>query len=522
MKSVLSLYKAEEYITISALIAITFFCAVLAVFVNNDPFIIVATVASLSAVLIYVGHLKPIHFFYTICFSASFLPYINLSMFPLASIYVFGFLFAILTLISFLKVGRRIFLPQPAKWMFVFLAIALFSIINAPDKRQVIIYVGQFLIYIAIYIAAVNLLESKKQILQSIKYILYGSIIPIAACLVQFVLSFISLQFIIDTFYKSIWGKLFIGTRGLQRLEGDAIVLINRATNVGSDAGDSLFRVFGTFVGPTGFGSYLMLMTVLAGALFIIQHRTKRIGISATANGLLFGALSIFLILTWTRAAWLAFFIAFAFVLVYKRTQNIKLFTGKNITLILAVIIIPVLLFVVLLLLNIPLATTVLLSITTLGGGSTAARLATMLFAGQYIISHPFLGIGWGNYGHAAGINMSSSTASFASAHNRYLELGVELGLPGLAAYLMIIISFMRQALALIRAPLNSFYHTLGIAFFALWIGYLVKSMFAGSVIHPRTMVILWALAGIQAAAYQHYLNEKKKENTIYRIETAH
>ncbi len=524
MNQFLPAYKAEEYVTVTALIVIIFFCALLAVFLNSDPIIIATAVGLLGGVMIYAEQLAPIHFFYAICFGASFLPYINLSMFPLAGVYIIAFLFITLVLISFLKEKRKIQLPVPAKSMFLFLAIGLFSVIGAPDKRQVIIYVGQFFVYICIYIAAANILEKKGQIIRSLKYVLWGSVIPLVACLVQLLVSFKSLKAVVDLFYQSVWGKLFMGAKGLERLSGEGTVIINRASNVGGELGDVLFRVFGTYVGPTGFGSYLMLMTILAGALLIIQRDKKRVGLSQAVNAFLFIILAIFLILTWTRSAWLAFFVALAFILVYRNEQKVKLLTKKNIALFFIIIAIPLALFIALLVLKIPLATTVLTSIIAVEGigGSVAARLGTMLFSLKYIVEHPLLGIGWGNYGYVSPqLNITSSSATFASAHNRYLELGVELGLPGLIAFVLIIYSFIKQTLSLIKAPLNSFYHTLGIAFLAIWIGYLIKSFFEGSVIHPRTMTLLWALAGIQTAAFQLYFNEKKKEHTVYRLQAA-
>ncbi len=525
MKRLLPAYKAEEYVTVTALIVIIFLCALLAISVNSDPVIIIATVGLLGAVMIYSEQLAPIHFFYAICFGASFLPYINLNMFPLAGVYIIAFLFIALTLIGFLKNNQKIKLPVPAKWMFLFLAIGLFSVIGAPDKRHVIIYVGQFFVYICIYIAAVNILERKAQIVRALKYILFGSIIPLFACLVQLLLSFKSLKAVVDIFYEGIWGKLFMGTKGLDRLSGNILFIINRASNVGSEQGDVLFRVFGTYLGPTGFGSYLLLITILAGALFIIKKNGKRTVLPSVTNAALFSILLLFLILSWTRSAWLAFFIAFAFILVYKNEQKIKVFTYKNVALFFFIIAIPLALFTVLLILKIKIATTVLLSIIALEGvgGSVAARLGTMLLSLKYIVNHPIAGIGWGNYPYAVNdINMTISGATFATAHNRYLELAVELGLPGLIAFLMIIYAFIREALALIKAPLNSFYHTLGIMFLAIWIGYLVKSFFEGSVIHPRTMTLLWSLAGIQTASYHLYSNEKEKEHTVYRLQAAH
>lgn len=49
MNSILSLQKAEEYITIAALTVIIFFCALLALVVGFDPVIILTTIGCWSS-----------------------------------------------------------------------------------------------------------------------------------------------------------------------------------------------------------------------------------------------------------------------------------------------------------------------------------------------------------------------------------------------------------------------------------------------------------------------------------------
>src|SRR5699024_2095850 len=302
--------QAERLLFIASLTVIIFISAFAAIWIN-DIIVSAGTIVLIGFYLIYETDIEPVNLFYAICFGASFLPYVNLKIFPLAGVYIIAVLFIPLTLISFLKNARKIKFPQPAKWMFLFLFLGLLSIARAPDKKQVIVYAVQFFVYICIYIGAANVLKKKEQIIRAIKYVLIGSIFPLLASLAQFIVSLKSLQTVIDIFYQSIWGQLFMGSHGIERVSGDAMILINRGVNVGGQQGDVLFRMFGTYVSPTGFGGYIMLIAVLAGALLIVQRDKKRITFSTHTNFSILAALILCLILTWTRSGWVAFLIAF-------------------------------------------------------------------------------------------------------------------------------------------------------------------------------------------------------------------
>lgn len=524
MKQGLPAYKVNEYLTVGILLALVFLFGIIATFAEDDLLLIASAASAIIFALIFIRDIELVHLLYALCFGVSFLPYINLQMFPLAGTYVVALIFIVFFVFVVVKSGMRIEISPQAKWMAALLGVGLISMAVAPDKRAAAIYGGQFFLYICVYVAVVNTLDTKQKIVRSLRYIIFGSVIAGIFCIVQLFLSMQSIGRVVDVFYKGTIGELFIGSKGLERIGDSAAIILNRGSTLAESSDLTLFRVFGTFEGPTIFGWYLLVMALLTGGLYIVQWSKSSIGLSKPRNAIMFLFLLFFLFLTWTRSAILAFFIAIIFILVYRNKQFLTVFTPKVKRFLVVSFIAVLLLVLILYLFEVDLLKELVVNVNIQRlGGSAIARLLTILFALNYIVQNPLMGIGIGNYKYVQpGVDANAGGASFATAHNTYLELGVELGLPGLFIFLCILYSFIRQAAVLVKAPIQSFYHTLGIVFSAIWIGFIIVSFFGGSLIHPRFMTLLWILAGIQTASYHLYLNDKKKEHTVYRLEVAH
>lgn len=524
MKQWLPAYKVNEYITVGILLTLVFLFGIISTVAEGDFLLIASTAGAIILALIFIKNIELVHLLYALCLGVSFLPYINLQMFPLAGTYVVALIFVVFFGFVVIRSGIRIEISPQAKWMAALLGMGLISMAVAPDKRAAAIYGGQFFLYICVYIAVVNTLDTKQKIVQSLRYVIFGSVIVGIFCVVQLFLSMQSIGSVVDVFFEGTIGELFIGSKGLERIGDSAAVILNRGSTLAESSDLVLFRVFGTFEGPTIFGWYLLVMGLLAGGLYIVQWGKSSIGLSKSRNAIMFLLLLFFLLLTWTRSAILAFFIAIIFILVYRNKQSLTVFTPK-VKRFLAISFIAVLLLLfILYLFEVDILTDLVVNFNIQRlGGSAIARLLTILFALNYIVQNPLIGIGIGNYKYVQpGVGANAEGASFATAHNTYLELGVELGLPGLFIFLCLLYSFIRQAAVLVKAPVESFYHTLGIVFSAIWIGFVIVSFFGGSLIHPRFMTLLWILAGIQTASYYLYLDDKKKEDTVYRLEVAH
>lgn len=524
MSALLAKHRAREYLTVGMLISLVTIFGLWSMYAEEDITIILAIAITTCLGLFYVKTIEPVHILYCLCLGCTFLPYINLKMFPLAGVYVIAFLLIFFALITFVYNRQRPIISPQAKWLGAFLALGVLSMAVAPDKKEAVIYLGQFFVYVCVYLVAINILDTKAKIVRALQYVIAGSVITILLSAVQFLISLISIQKVVDIFFETSIGEFFVGTKGLERIGDSAILLLNRGSNVAEASDLTLFRVFGPFEGPTIFGWYLLVICLLVGGLFAVQHGKKYVGLKKYSGAVLFFALVCCLVLTWTRSALLAFIFAFSFILIYRKKKSIRIFTPAVIRFLqmsTGVILVVIGFF---LLFQIPFPTQIIgaFNVQRLGG-SAIARLLTILFAMSYIYQHPLMGIGIGNYKYVQpGVDADAAGASFATAHNTYLELGVELGLPGLIIFICILCSFIRQAAALVKATTGSFYHTLGITFTGIWIGFALVSLFGGNLVHPRFMTLLWILAGIQTASYYLFLDEKEKENTIYRLEVAH
>jgi putative inorganic carbon (HCO3(-)) transporter len=80
--------------------------------------------------------------------------------------------------------------------------------------------------------------------------------------------------------------------------------------------------------------------------------------------------------------------------------------------------------------------------------GSAQARSRDMLAALSFVVQHPITGAG-------VGLNVEALNkergATWVAVHNSYLEYAVELGLPGLALFVMLLVTALRGAVAVAR-----------------------------------------------------------------------
>jgi O-antigen ligase len=82
--------------------------------------------------------------------------------------------------------------------------------------------------------------------------------------------------------------------------------------------------------------------------------------------------------------------------------------------------------------------------------GSIGERWETMVLATKMILRSPVVGVGLGNYVHVS----VAETRSAVDAHNAYLKLGAELGIPAMIVYIL----FIASAIATARA-VRVFFH---------------------------------------------------------------
>lgn len=210
------------------------------------------------------------------------------------------------------------------------------------------------------------------------------------------------------------------------------------------------YRVVSTFLDP-GFTGIIIVFTLI---LFTLKPLRNRV-----LNLLVWFVSYITLALTYSRASYLAFLVAFAWISWYKKSW--KLFVGIALLFVVTIFVLP----------------------TSPGGeGVKLERTSTILaridnWKNTIFIfgKNPILGVGFNTYRYAQGVNLVSHSG--AGADSSLLFVAATTGIIGLLAYLW----YLRRLYTL-----NPVAYTLQATIVAL----LVHSLFLNSLFYPAVM--LW------------------------------
>lgn len=437
---------------------------------------------------------------YFLAFSIPLQIYLNIGSLPISTAYLLIVIAALLFLVTRSLSGNwKLYFPKELLPIGIFVLVIIFSFINANDLGASLILGVQIAAYVILFFVSINVLNTQQHVYKVIYFLLIGTIISAIIGISQVWIGTKSPQTIVNLFFRSPFANLFLGSRNLLRLgdfglQGpDILYRGNSLEGIGN-----LFRAFGLFEGPTIYGWFSATVAVFAIGFWLVKvnsaHELRRIA----GLGAILGSAAV--LLSWTRSAWLALIVGASFILVFRQAKMINRLTKRWILLTtflifaLGTIILTGYLF--------PTSIFGRMVLSAIGGpeavGSNNMRLTTARFALNYLLSHPVVGVGFGNYSYL----VSGTTAATAlTAHNTFLELGVELGLPGLILFVWLLIVAFSGSNFLIRQPVGSLWHALGISLFGVWISYIVILMFGGNIIHPKWMTCWWLLLGLQVAA---------------------
>lgn len=249
---------------------------------------------------------------------------------------------------------------------------------------------------------------------------------------------------------------------------------------------DLKVRVFSTLENPNLLAGFLVVIMAVSAGLGICSGdmRTKL---------LLFGLVGLLggcLVLTYSRGAWLSVFAVFA---AYGVLHNKKFFW---------------------LLLAAPILLVCgndgvmerLLSIFNPTDTSSTLRIALWESTLAMIVDHPFLGIGWGAYWLVYpeyDFFIQNEATTIFHAHNMYLHIAAEIGIPGFLAFLGIIYGHSRLALATVRCTSDRWVAGLMLGIVCAILG-LVVSGFTDYVMYNIQMSMLfWLLNALIVSIYQ-------------------
>lgn len=249
-----------------------------------------------------------------------------------------------------------------------------------------------------------------------------------------------------------------------------AYQLVNNAGSVAVTAGGEFERILGTFGHPNSFGFYLVLILAIAIPLFFENAEpTKKILV-----GLLIAACSIMLGLTFARGAWIGLLVA---LLVMAAMRYRKMFYWLPLILIAAIILFP------------QIANRFQ---DVVQSGQAAGSLGWRLnFWDQGFIDlvkqRPLLGYGIGSFALFTGHD----------AHNDYLRLAVEVGIPGLLLYLGTLFVVGRTAWQGLKKLVEPFDIAIAVGFLAFLAAYLVMSVADNLVKGVAMQWYFWIIAAV-------------------------
>ncbi|HWR40950.1 MAG TPA: O-antigen ligase family protein, partial [Patescibacteria group bacterium] len=243
-------------------------------------------------------------------------------------------------------------------------------------------------------------------------------------------------------------------------------------------------RIFSTLENPNLLAGFLVIMLSLVTGLGLYA-RTRLWRVLAMLLAL---ALGVGLVLTYCRGAWLGLL---AVVLVCGLVYDRRCFW-----------VLPVVPLV--LLFNQDALLERLLSIANPTDTSATLRMAMWGSTLEMIADKPLTGIGWGAYwmvfpSYDSFIN-DASTRMY-HAHNTYLHLAAEIGLPGLTAFLLFVGCHARTALRIFRQKRQEWIAGLMLGILAAFAGMAVCGLTDHLLFSVQLSMLFWLLCSLVTVA---------------------
>ena len=242
-------------------------------------------------------------------------------------------------------------------------------------------------------------------------------------------------------------------------------------------------RVYSTLGNPNVLSMYLLLAIPFAGAcIFLVKGAVKRLFFLGCL-----GAMLLCMVLTFARGGWLGLIVSVAVFLVMLDRRFIMV---GIIGLIGLYFVMPDVIL------------NRFFSIGNVADTSTAYRLSIWLATIAMLRDFWFTGIGPGT----AAFNRiyplySFNTASAQHSHNLYLQIMCDAGVTGLAVFVIIIFTYIRNLCSAISREGDKASKILQIAAVSSVAGFLVQGMTDYSFYNYRVTLVFWAVLGLGALA---------------------
>lgn len=357
----------------------------------------------------------------------------------------------------------------------LFILMMIISIFISTDKPTSLKYTIKWTSSIMLYFIVVNNIENHREIKRLLGIIIASGIGLALIGIVEYALGGERMYNFVST---SRLAPLIIEPETLKvKLAGDGFNWFRLPTPT---------RAFGTFACAVGYSAYLGLILPLSSwLLFKRWAGQKWAGI-----GILLMIIAV--ILSFTRSAWLGMAASLFLMMLLSR----RLLRPGRLS------IIGIILF--LCLVTLPLSTHIKnRTLQIFDSKEISSRLGLWETAANIIKARPILGVGVANYEDGAARFAKIGPADSLPAHSNYLQIGAEMGLLGLAAFLWIIIGGIVCSLRIFKRSTDKEIRLLGLGFLGFWTWFAIQSQFATYYESDKFSMLFWLMTGLNMVVYR-------------------
>ncbi len=264
---------------------------------------------------------------------------------------------------------------------------------------------------------------------------------------------------------------------------------------------DLKMRVFSTLENPNLLAGFLVTMMAIGASM---GYKTPSVG----GKILLFSLVAMFgtcLVLTYSRGAWLSLL---AVIGVYGLLCNRKIFW--------LLILLPI----VMLFCHDAVLERIM-SIMNPTDTSSTLRLALWESTIAMIVDKPLLGIGWGSYWLVYpeyDFFLNNPNIKIFHAHNMYLNIAAEIGIPGLLAFLTIMYGHVRLALSMLQGSFECWLSGLMLGIIAAIGGIIINGLTDYVLFNIQLSMLYWLLNGLIVVVWQQSHQRQKQDILLKNV----
>lgn len=146
--------------------------------------------------------------------------------------------------------------------------------------------------------------------------------------------------------------------------------------------------------------------------------------------------------------------------------------------------------------------------LTTEATRSAQARFELWQRAIYMLQDFPFTGIGLGTFSRVASVMypffLLGPDAVVPEAHNVFLQAGVDLGIPGLVAFIALLTTFSITAVGTVRMAKHTELEPLAIGLLCGFVVYLIHGLVDAVTFSTKAGTVIWAILGLTTALWRH------------------